>query len=140
MTDIKKVDKMKLLLKRTEFSGEATIGELYIDDVFFCNTLEDKVRDKKEFGKTAIPKGAYEVVVTFSNRFKRYLPLLKDVPDFSGVRIHSGNTHLDTEGCILVGIKTNDEYVADSRKTFNIVYPKIVYAIQRGEKVTIKIS
>lgn len=80
------------------------IGELTIDGVHQCFTLEDKVREKKIFGKTAIPPGRYEVTVSFSNHFQKKLPLLMNVPNFEGVRIHSGNTAKDTEGCILVGM------------------------------------
>ena len=94
---------MKLTLKRI-FKGEKyTIGDLYIDGTWFCNTLEDAIRDIKVYGETAIPAGTYKVTITFSPRFRRWLPLLHDVPYFEGVRIHRGNTAEDTHGCILVG-------------------------------------
>jgi hypothetical protein len=94
---------MKLTLKRI-FKGEKyTIGDLYIDDTWFCNTLEDAIRDVKVYGETAIPAGTYKVTITLSPRFRRWLPLLHDVPNFEGVRIHRGNTAEDTHGCILVG-------------------------------------
>jgi len=83
--------KMKLKLKRIALKPTYTIGKLYIDDVYFCDTLEDTVRDKnkngkfdageyKIYGQTAIPYGKYEIKWTYSPRFKRYMPLLMNVP------------------------------------------------------------
>lgn len=94
---------MKLLLKRIALKEKYTIGKLYIDGEFFSDTLEDPVREEKIYGQTAIPKGTYKVTITLSPRFRRWLPLLHDVPNFEGVRIHRGNTPEDTHGCILVG-------------------------------------
>lgn len=94
---------MKLLLKRIALKEKYTIGKLYIDGEFFSDTLEDPVREEKIYGQTAIPKGTYKVTITLSPRFRRWLPLLHDVPNFDGVRIHRGNTPEDTHGCILVG-------------------------------------
>lgn len=112
---------MKLRLERI-FKGENyTIGRLYIDDIYFCDTLEDTIRDISEngegkiYGKTAIPSGKYNVVMSMSSRFKRILPLLQNVPHFEGIRIHSGNTHEDTHGCILVGKNTEIGKVTSSR-------------------------
>ena len=85
--------KMKLLLKRIAQKPNYTIGRLYIDGQYFCDTLEDAVREKKIAGKTAIPEGTYEVIVNRSPKFKRDLPLLIDVPNFEGIRIHRGNTN-----------------------------------------------
>lgn len=102
---------MKLTLQRVKLGEDYTIGKLLVDGKFICYTLEDKVREEigvpveqwKVAGKTAIPKGTYSVTITMSNRFKIKLPLLDSVPGFSGVRIHTGNSSKDTEGCILVG-------------------------------------
>ena len=94
---------MNLFLQRIAQTPEYTIGRLYIDEKFFCHTLEDAVREEKIAGKTAIPAGTYQVIVNRSSKFKRDLPLLLDVPDFEGIRIHRGNTAKDTSGCILVG-------------------------------------
>jgi hypothetical protein len=94
---------VELRLTRKEFTDRSTIGELHVNGVFECFTLEDTVRPVKIKGETAIPEGRYEVVVNFSERFQRPLPLLLNVPNFEGVRIHPGNTDKDTEGCILVG-------------------------------------
>ena len=85
------------------------IGDLYIEDDFFCFTLEDELRDRsvKVYGKTCIKADRYEVVLTVSNRFKRLMPLLLNVPMFEGIRIHGGNTSVDTLGCILVAFETD---------------------------------
>lgn len=98
---------MKLRLNRKYPKEEYTIGELLIDGKYFCDTLEDRVRDlTKELkiaGRTAIPEGEYEIIINISPRFRRKLPRLLDVPGFSGVLIHRGNSAEDTAGCILVG-------------------------------------
>lgn len=112
---------MKLLVRRIALQPTYTIGKLYIDGEYFCDTLEDRVRDlsreAKVAGQTAIPEGRYMVSVTMSPRFGRLLPLLHDVPQFTGVRIHSGNTAKDTQGCILVGYNREKGKVLDSRAT-----------------------
>lgn len=99
---------MKLKLIRKYKLDKYTIGKLYIDGIYFCDTLEDKVRqldsiEDKIKHKTAISEGVYKVVVTISPKFKRLLPLLLNVPYFTGIRIHRGNNENDTSGCILVG-------------------------------------
>lgn len=98
---------MKLSLKRIALKPDYTIGRLYIDGRYYCDTLEDTVRDlskePKIPGRTAIPAGTYRVSVTYSPKFGRDLPLVENVPRFSGIRIHRGNTPADTAGCILVG-------------------------------------
>lgn len=98
---------MKLQLTRIARRDTYTIGRLYIDGSYFCDTLEDPVRDlarqPKVPGQTAIPAGTYDVVVNISPKFRRLLPLLLRVPHFEGIRIHRGNTAADTAGCPLVG-------------------------------------
>lgn len=110
---------MKLLLERTNIQPEFTEGKLYIDGVPFSDTLEDTYRDlakeKKIDGKTAIPCGIYRVIMTFSQRFQRILPEIVNVPQFTGVRIHSGNTVNDTEACPLVGKKSGMALLENSR-------------------------
>lgn len=94
-----------LILPRVIYTPINTIGHLIINGGVFCHTLEDVVRPKgmaKVHGKTAIPAGRYRVILTYSNRFQRIMPLLVEVPYFEGVRMHGGNTHEDTDGCILV--------------------------------------
>lgn len=104
---------MKLKVIRSVFTPTATLGKLYIDDVFYAFTLEDTERNlngniaRKVPGQTAIDPGIYEVILSYSNRFKKYLPQLLNVKCFEGIRIHAGNTHADTEGCILVGEQSN---------------------------------
>ena len=98
---------MKLVLKRIAKKETYTIGKLYIDGVYFCDTLEDRVRDlnleEKVKHETAIPAGCYKVIVNKSPKFQRELPRLLDVPYFDGILIHRGSTDKDTSGCILVG-------------------------------------
>jgi len=107
--------RMELTLNRKQKLENRTIGELLVNGNKFSFTLEDKVRllwslmpfkqllGVKIFGKTAVPSGRYQIVLAYSNRFKRKLPLLVNVPKFEGVLIHGGNTEADTEGCILIG-------------------------------------
>lgn len=96
---------IKLLVKREFFAETYTIGKLYVDGVYFCDTLENPVRPEgvKIPNETAIPYGTYEVIVNFSPKFKRILPRLLNVPMFDGILIHRGNSVKDTSGCILVG-------------------------------------
>ena len=98
---------MKLELRRIALRDTYTIGRLYVDGAYFCDTLEDTVRDlavePKIPGRTAIPEGTYRVVVNISPKFRRLLPRLLEVPGFDGVLIHRGNTDADTAGCPLVG-------------------------------------
>jgi GH24 family phage-related lysozyme (muramidase) len=130
---------MNINVIRKEYTPKSTIGELYIDGKFECFTLEDRVRALKVPGTTAIPSGNYEVVVTWSNRFKRPLPLLMNVPNYEGVRIHTGNTDENTEGCLLVGKTKQRDFVGESRGAFSDLLPKIQEALQR-EKVFIDIE
>jgi hypothetical protein len=119
---------MKLLLKRITKTNNSTIGELYINGVFQCYTLEDKEREVKIKNETAIPKGTYKVIINRSNRFKIDLPLLLNVPNFEGVRIHSGNSNHDTEGCILVGQTRATDFIGNSRKAFKNLFDKMKLA------------
>lgn len=100
---------MQLKLERSVFAEKSTFGKLTMDGKFFAYTCEDKVRNLgmnckgKIKNETAINPGTYEVILSFSNRFKKYLPLLLNVACFEGIRVHGGNTAADSEGCILVG-------------------------------------
>lgn len=111
---------MELLLKRIYKGDKYTIGKLYIDGEWFCDTIEDVVRSlpkdclytskgrnceckEKVYGETAIPAGTYKVILSYSNRFKRILPEILNVPHFLGIRIHRGNTEQDSAGCIILG-------------------------------------
>lgn len=138
---------MELKLVR-EVKVAGTPGILYVDGKQVCWTLEDPVREVpgrpvsewKVQDKTAIPAGRYRVLVTMSPRFKKRLPLLLDVPGFSGVRIHSGNTTEHTEGCILVGLTRHGLTVGNSRAAMAILQPMIEAAIQRNEDVFITVG
>ena len=130
---------MDLILKRQGFINEATIGTLdaFLDGaplpIFRCFTLEDLERDEKIKGKTAIPKGRYQVIVNWSNRFNCYLPILLNVPNFEGVRIHAGNSAADTEGCILVGLSRRLDKVLNSRAAMNVFFEIVESECRRGE-------
>lgn len=141
---------MKLTLKRIALRPTYTIGKLYIDDAYFCDSLEDTVRDtnksgkfdngeQKIKGKTAIPYGTYEIKWTYSPRFKKYTPQLMNVPSFEGIRVHAGNTSADTEGCLILGENKQVGKVLNSRATINKFYPIIKKACSNG-KVTIEIK
>lgn len=135
---------MKLKLVREVLGESTTHGKLYVDGVFECYTLEDKDRflesgGTKEYGKTAIPLGEYEVVIDFSNRFKTELPRLLNVPQFEGIRIHPGNTHEDTHGCILVGSTRSGDSVLNSRTTFRKLMTRMESAYARGETISIMV-
>ena len=133
---------MNLKLVRAPSFDGATIGQLSVDGAFECYTCEDVERPagEKVPGKTAIPRGRYRVIISFSNRFQRDLPLLVDVPGFSGIRIHPGNTAADTEGCILPGKRSQAAAVGDSRLAFASLFLKIRAALDRGEDVFIDVS
>ena len=128
---------MLIELKRFEFKDTHTIGKLYIDGVYECYTLEDVVRKgAKVNGQTAIPTGTYNIIINHSNRFNRDLPLLENVPNFTGVRIHAGNTSAHTEGCILVGTTwTGKDFIGNSRVAFNKLFDKL----KKAKTATIKI-
>ena len=117
---------MILHLKRDVFTHDFTLGELFIEGKHFCYTVEDMVREgEKVYGKTAIPKGTYNVIINFSNRFKKFMPLLLNVDGFEGIRIHSGNTAEDSLGCILVGELRTLNGVGNSRLCFEKLMEKI---------------
>lgn len=133
---------VNLRVERRIFTDDVTIGELYVNDEFMCYTLEDAVRDTKIYGKTAIPKGTYKVIFNMSNRFKRRMPLLLNVPNYEGVRIHAGNTHVDTDGCIILGLGLARS--ADSRFDWTVTQSRMAIekfnkAVDNGEEVEITI-
>ena len=134
-----------LLLKRTTRTDKSTIGELHLNGKFFCYTLEDRdrglkqtdsllsIKARKLFGITAIPAGRYEVALTWSNRFKKYMPQLLNVPGYEGVRIHVGNYPEETEGCLLVGIGKGVDKIIDSRTAFTALMQQLEYAVTKGK-------
>lgn len=142
---------MEIVLKRCVFKDKYTEGELFINDKYYCKTLEDTNRDtnkngkfdngeKKVYGQTCIPFGKYNVEITYSPKFKRNLPLIKDVPEFDGIRIHRGNKPEDTLGCILVGEFVKNGWLSNSTPFEEGIVNLITKAISKGEKVTIEIK
>ena len=142
---------MKLLVKRKFLGKNYTIGALYIDGKYFCDTLEDRVIDvdqsgkfdgdeKKVPGKSAIPYGEYKVVINRSPKFKRELPRLIDVPHFDGILIHRGNSASDTSGCILVGENSIRGRLSNSSIYEDILVMECKAALKRGEEINIKIE
>jgi hypothetical protein len=115
-----------MTVARRWYSERSTIGALALGD-FSCFTLEDRVRalGVKVPDETAIPAGRYRVIVDFSNRFQRRMPLLLEVPMFTGIRIHPGNTDRNTEGCILVGESRAPDWIGGSRAAFAALFPLI---------------
>lgn len=115
------------------------IGDLFIDGEFFCYTLEDEIRPEgvKIYGETCIDAGRYKVILNKSNRFKRIMPLLLNVPRFEGIRIHGGNTSKDTHGCPLVAFNT------DYKKIWGTAEKELTKRLQESEDeiyITIKNS
>lgn len=157
---------MKLLLERKYKKEEYTIGNLYIDGKFFCNTLEDKdrglsssmtvneIKEIKVYGKTAIPTGTYEITLNvvspkFSTKtfYKEIcdgkVPRLLNVKGFDGILIHVGegaNGALLTYGCILVGSNTIKGGLTSSKETFKNLYKELISAKNKGESITIEIQ
>lgn len=141
---------MKISVLRHHLDDTFTLGKIFIDGqdigVF---TLEDKVREEagipvdqwKIPSQTAIPMGIYKVIVDFSKHFQKQLPHILDVPGFTGVRIHPGNTDLDTEGCILVGLESSGgDFIGKSREAFEIVFGKINAALAQNSEVEIEVA
>ena len=154
---------LTLVRNISESTKDYTIGELYVQEedkltqtYKVCDTLEDAFRllpkacpntpkgkscecKEKVYGKTCIPNGTYTVVLSYSNRFKRVLPELLNVPHFLGIRIHSGNASNQTEGCVLVGTKSKGDWVTASSVAFNKVYALLQKAVANKEEITITI-
>ena len=130
---------VKRIAKNNYTYGVLTVGN------FKCFTLEDKERLGDIFkvkvpGETAIPKGRYEVVLSMSNRFKKYMPLLLNVPNFEGIRIHNGNTIAHSEGCILVGYESGEDgFLGNSKVAFNDLM-KLLKTVEKKEKIFITIQ
>ena len=140
---------MELLVQREPSTLHSTPGTLSNDGDFECFTLEDLVREVpgrpvstwKIQNETAIPVGTYPVVIDLSNRFQCDMPHILNVPGFDGIRIHSGNTAADTDGCVLLGQERNGpDDVIESRVAFAGFFPKLQAAINRGEPVTITVA
>lgn len=142
---------MNIILDRIAKKSKYTIGKLYINGEYFCDTIEDtdrgltqtmtdaQIKSKKVYGQTAIPTGTYRVIISYSNKFKRQMPLLLNVPGFLGIRIHSGNTEKDTEGCLIVGKNKVVGKVIESKDTYNKLFSILCEANKKEAiKITIK--
>lgn len=153
---------MKIKVERRWSKPTYTIGRMYIDGLYYCNTLEDRDRglvqmQSKEYikahkvhGETAIPKGTYGVTLNVTSPkyaavswywqlCRGKMPRLLNVPGFDGILIHPGNSALDTLGCILVGKNTKVGKLTDSKETFKAVYKRLKEAADKGEDITIEI-
>lgn len=142
---------MILELNRNTRSSQSTIGDLHINGEFFCYVLEDfdrglhsgmsdaEIQSKKVYAETAIPKGTYKVVITFSPRFKEYMPLLLNVKGFQGIRIHSGNTSAHTEGCLIVGLAKSTNFVGQSKVAYSRLMAKLK-KVEKSEEIIIHIK
>jgi len=147
---------MKLVLKRYSENEESTLGLIFVDGVFSVYSLEDEGRDKKVMHETRIPAGTYKIVLaTWGGHHERYskmfpeihkgMLLLQNVPGFTGILIHIGNTDDDTSGCLLVGNTVNNNkiasgYLGDSKEAYKRFYFPIAKAISDGEEVTITVE
>lgn len=130
---------MIVTLLREPADGASTPGLLIVDGRFHCFTLEDLERPVKIHGQTAIPRGTYPLILEHSPRFKRVLPTVLDVPGFTGIRIHSGNSSLDTEGCILVGRDRTAGWLHQSRVALETL-TSLLTARLRNDTATIIIK
>lgn len=143
---------MEIKVNRIARKGGYTIGRLFINNEYFCDTLEDtdrwlkstmsvnEILAKKRKGITAIPTGKYDVILTFSPRFKRVLPLLLNVPGYQYIRVHNGNRPDSTEGCLLVGENKVKGQVINSRATLEKLMSVLLECEKKKEKVTILIE
>jgi len=134
---------MRLKLVRDERGKDHTYGKLYINDVYFCETIEDEERAIKLMHETAIPKGTYKVILSFSPRFQQRMPLLLNVPNFTGIRVHFGTTDDSSSGCPIVGFKRGvykgQPAVFDSRVAFKALMERLT-AADKKEAITITIE
>ena len=140
---------MKLKVIRELKTEVSTIGKLYINEKFFCYTLEDNdrglkqtdsllfINTKKIFGVTAIPSGNYELIVNLSPKFKRMLPRILNIKGFDGVLMHRGNTANDSLGCIILGYQKGENAIFDSTKAENDLVNLLL--LHKDEKHTLEI-
>lgn len=150
---------MELKLNRIFLGNDCTIGELYVNEEYMMDTLEDKVRElpatcpytpkyqnckckEKVYSETAIPAGTYKVKLTYSNKYKKIMPEICDVPHFLGIRIHSLNTSKETEGCIGVGNwdEKKGNWISNSRVNYNKLYDLLKSASDSKEDINITIN
>lgn len=150
---------MELKLDRIFRTNKCTIGELYVDGAYLSDTLEDRVRPlpevcpntpkgiactckEKVAGSTAVPAGTYEVKLSYSNRFKRVMPEICNVPHFLGIRIHKGNSSASSSGCVLVGTwdGMKEDWISNSTVAYNKLFSLLQKATDNKEQITITIN
>ena len=142
---------MRLRLQRKYLGEEYTIGTLFMDGIYLCETVEDKVRDLnkdgdlddpgegKVYAQTAIPYGLYKLDLTMSPKFTRLLPIVLNVKDFVGIRIHRGNSADDSAGCILPGENKVKGGVIHSTEYEMKIVERMLQAVRNGEEMTLEI-
>lgn len=143
---------MEIRVKRIARKDGYTIGQMSLNNEYFCDTLEDtdrglkstmseeEILSKKRKGITAIPTGEYDVILTFSPKFKRVLPLLLNVPGYQYIRVHHGNLPSSTDGCLLVGENKVKGQIINSRATLEKLMSVLLECEKKKEKVTILIE
>jgi hypothetical protein len=129
-------------IRRETYTGKSTTGRLFLNGQFECYTLEDCARPEgvKVAGATCIPAGSYALTINHSSRFQRLMPQLLEVRGFESVRIHSGNTDADTEGCILVGLTRAENFVGSSRAAFRKLFGKLQAAKAAGAEIRVTVK
>ena len=140
---------LELLLERGIKEKSYTDGDLYVDNNWFCHVVEDKVRGPlgkiwsklfKIKHETAIPYGRYEVIVNWSNRFKRLLPLILNVPDFEGIRMHNGATAKNSSGCPIISYKRISSGLLLSKPDAMNDLTDVIYKFQQKGKIFITVT
>jgi hypothetical protein len=133
---------MEIEVVRDTLTDKSSVGSIYVDGLWHCHSLEDRVRSgPKVQGQTAIPCGRYEVVIDYSNRFKRLMPHILEVPGFTGIRIHKGNTDKDVEGCIAVGAIRGRDWVGSCSEVYGSLLEKISLALKtENVYITVRIE
>mgnify|MGYP001588215606 FL=1 len=136
---------MNLSLIRDTFTEHSTTGKLFIENEFECYVLEDQDRKleaggKKVYGRTAIPRGRYKIELDWSPKYEREMPHLLDVPQFEGIRIHTGNRSEDSEGCLIPGQERIVDYVRSSKLAFDALLQKLNMAWANNEEVWLTIT
>ena len=150
---------MDIKIYRRSTVKTRTPGDLYVNGAYFCHTVEDVVRERdadadgdidaddvkqfKVYGETAIPAGRYPFVLDLSPKYGPNTMTIKDVPGFTGIRVHSGNTELDTDGCLILGDEFTSDYTiapGTSRPAVERLRIAVMSAVVRGEHAWITIE
>ena len=136
---------MHIHAHRNVFTENSTISNVTVNGDFICFFLEDKDRKledggTKVYGRTAIPRGFYEIKMDYSPKYKKNMPHVLDVPQFEGIRIHPGNQADDTEGCLIPGLDYKTDWVSESKIAYEKLLSMMLNAWTAGEKVTLEIT